>query len=342
MVYSTNNLRFPAYGRANQPQVAAGRPGQLWADGVEEIRKGRLYLLAGPDAEPDLLAGLGQRYYSSPRYDTIPALESAMVWSHQEHHGLRGEVLLAAVVYDLSLYVVSTPRADAYLYRSGQVTPLLATHSFRTVYRLTRGVAVHESGSDGLAGPADTGAGPQPDGGGTERYGPERLEDALVLHNTVNRLSFGDWVVFAPKCDLRVMEAAVRSGVRQGDLERAAGRVAAVLKKRAHVVAPVGVMAMRGLSPVPGEGLTPRPQPPLQQPIKPLAMPPPREGPSPIWIALIIATVAVAIAIWASRPQINVDDLTDLFTGMLTPSPTATLTTDADTTPPPVGEGTAP
>lgn len=299
MSYSTNNLRFPAYAQANQPRVSAERSCPFDVDPVLEARKGRLYLLSAPDAQPELLRGAAEHYYGRPSYDIVPGLEAALVWCHRREHGLQGEVLLAAVVHDLSLYVVGTDGAEAYLCRSGGVTPLLAFHSFRSEHAL--------------------GGRPEPDGEGAEGAG------LLVLRNTKSRLCFGDWAVLAPRVDTGTMHGILRGALRTGDPERAAQRVAAALRKRARVEGIAGVIAMPGLSAVPGVGFEPKPQPATPEPPGPPALPAPREGHSPIWIALLIATIAVAVTLWVKKPQINLKDLSGLVTWMLTPSPTLTV-----------------
>ena len=108
MIHSTtHHLRLPIYGQANQPQVAPQQGCPYCSDPVLEARKGRLYLLATPDTERDLLKRFALRYYGHPSYDIMPTLHEAMAFAHSDH-GLQGAIHVAVIVHDLSVYAVAT------------------------------------------------------------------------------------------------------------------------------------------------------------------------------------------------------------------------------------------
>jgi hypothetical protein len=88
----------------------------------------RLYLLSSRETDRNLLLAFARRYYGNASYDVVPTLCAAMGWAHGGEHGLEGRVLLAAVIHDLSLYLVSTVEGEAYVLRSDVVSVPLSQH----------------------------------------------------------------------------------------------------------------------------------------------------------------------------------------------------------------------
>lgn len=291
----TNDLRFPSFASGGR-----GIPDerQSWAEPVEELRKGRLYLVSSPEAGSDLLWRFARRYYDAPSYDIIPSLQQALVWAYEE--GTIGS-LLAAVVCDLSLYVVAPEGSEAYLWRWGEVTSLLAEHSFRTEHPLGETSQSDEE----TAAPATGGV--------------------LILRHTVSRLCLGDWVMLAPALDAQIARQALAQAVRQSSAEQAARKATAFLQRKGYANVSLGFLAMPGLLPVSGAALEPAPKQPTGQSPKPLAMPPPREQPSPIRVALIIAIVAIIFALLVGEPSLSTEYLSEAIKRMLTPRPTLTM-----------------
>ncbi len=144
--------------------------------------------------------------------------------------------------------------------------------------------------------------------------GPPGLEET-GFYAARRRLNIGDMVV------LTTREAAERLSWRVLQRTRGASASAAARAlSRAAGGAPVGLLLMPGLAPVPELGPVYGHQAaraPAQRPPRPYAS-------SPIWPALLLAAVAIGISLWIRRPALSRQTWTDLLVWMLTPVPTAT------------------
>lgn len=288
---TTHNLRLPIYGQANQPQVATQQGGPFCQDPVMEGRKGRLYLLATPDTDRDLLKRFALHYYGNTSYDIIPTLQSAMAFAHSDH-GLTGQIHVAVVVHDLSLHVVATDEGDVYQYRSGTVSHPLDEHSFRAELPIPGAHASRE--------PAG----------------------ALRVRSIKVRLTLGDSVVLGLRRMPSVVGRVLPRILRQSqDPTAVAARLSRVARGKVKEEVPFAVIMMPGLSPISGVGLTGSRRPPTSPsaPGQPLPAARPRGERSPIWIALLVAALAVAFSLWLTKPKIDTDALAEMFMQMLTP-----------------------
>ncbi len=305
---TTHNLRLPIYGQANQPPVAAQAGSPFCPDPVLEGRKGRLYLLATPDTDRDLLRRFALHYYNDTSFDIIPTLHAAMSFAHSDL-GLEGKIHVAVIVHDLSLYVVATDEGEVYQVRAGAVTHPLDEHSFRAALPIP-------------------GAHPKQEPAGV-----------LPVRSIKVRLMMGDSVVLGLRWMPAVIGRAIPRILRQSpDPTTVAGRLSRVARRKARAEAPFAVIMMPGLSPTSGAGLvTNRPQAAGRAPAQLAPVARPREGRSPIWIALIIAALAVAFSLWVTKPTIDPEEISNMFLQMLTPEASQTVpaegTPTADSTP---------
>ena len=287
---TTHNLRLPLYGQANQPQVATQPGCPFCHDPVTEGRKGRLYLLATPNTDRDLLKRFALHYYGQLSYDIIPTLHSAMAFAHSDH-GLTGHIHVAVIVHDLSLYVVATDEGDVYQYRSGAVSRPLDAHAFRTE----------------LPVPA-----PHPN---------QAPAGILPVRSVKTRLTMGDSVVLGLRRVPAAIDKAIPRILRQAeDPTAVAARLSRMARGKVKRDVPFAVIMMPGLSPISGVGLAgSRPRTPPRAQARPAPASRSRGERSPIWIALLIAGMAVAFSLWVTKPKISRDDISDMFMQMLTP-----------------------
>lgn len=298
MIHSTtHHLRLPIYGQANQPQVAAQQGCPYCSDPVLETRKGRLYLLATPDTERDLLKRVALHYYGHPSYDIIPTLHEAMAFAHSDH-GLRGTIHVAVIVHDLSMYAVATDEGELHQVRSGALSRPLDEHSFRTLLPVNR-----------------------------PRL-PDEEEPTVAVRSIKTRLTMGDSLVLGLRHLPTAVHKAIPKVLRQAqDPNAVAGRLSRLARRKAKAEAPFAVIMMPGLSPFSGVGLTAtRPVAPQPAIAKPAAAPRERGERSPIWLALAFATLAVAFSLWMTKPKIDPDAISEMFVQMLTVVPTETVT----------------
>jgi len=312
MIDSTaRNLRLPIYGQANLPPVSAQAGSPFCPDPVLEARKGRLYLLATPDADRDLLRRFALHYYHDPSFDIIPTLQKAMAFAHSDL-GLEGTVHVAVVVHDLSMYIVATDEGDVYQVRAGTVSHPLDEHSFRTE----------------LAIPAP--------------HGRQEPEGRLPVRSIKARLTMGDAVVLGLRLIPAVIGKAVPHILRQAqDPMVVAARLSRVARSKARIEAPYAVIMMPGLSSTSAAGLL-NSRPPTALPeAAPSRLPAlPRERHSAVRIAFAFAVLAVAFSLWVTKPRLDRDAISNMFLEMLTP--VATETPLVEGTPPPPQQQVAP
>lgn len=302
MIHSTtHHLRLPIYGQANQPQVAPQQGCPYCSDPVLEARKGRLYLLATPDTERDLLKRFALRYYGHPSYDIMPTLHEAMAFAHSDH-GLQGAIHVAVIVHDLSVYAVATDEGDVHQVRSGAVSRPLDEHSFTTRLPVDR--------------PCE----------------PDEEEATVTVRSIKARLTMGDSLVLALRQMPPAIGKAIPKVLRQAqDPTAVAGRLSRLALRKTKAEAPFAVIMMPGLSPFSGIGLTAsRPEAPQPAIPQPAAAPRERGERSPIWVALAFATVAIAFSVWMTKPTIDTDAISEMFTQMLTAVPTETVTPEPE------------
>jgi hypothetical protein len=290
----TTSQRLPAYGQANQAQVTAQKQScPFCADPVTAARKGRLYLLATPDAPRELLALFADRYYADLSFDFVPSLRAALAHAYVADHGYQGRILAALIVHELSMYAVATDEGEAYLMRADQIIRPLSEHA------MTCEVCV----------PVDD---------------DPQEQVPMCLRSVKCRLLWGDTIVLGPsRWDQLITRGLQQSSRHSGDPQTLASRLASKLRGRVKARHPFVVVAMPRLSPVARVGPIARPQrlnlPDPPPPVVP-AMPSRRER-SPIWLALAFAAVALAFSVWMRQPQISAGYLGEIVMTMLTPTP---------------------
>ena len=274
-------------GCANQSTEAAIPRIPESIDAALVMRKGRLYLLCAQEVQPTALAELCQSYYGNPSYDIIPTLRQALRSVHAHHAELRQGLPVALVIQGMELFVVATEQGVIWLRHLDEI---------REVFCPMKGRKKYQSWTLN-------------DGDGPPFYGGRW------------RLSAGDTVI------ITTQEANQKLGAQQlgrilrtrSAAQAAAHAIArAARKSRRHSV-PVSVISVAGFAPVPEPGAASVPT---------IAPPRPQKERSagrrsPIWVALLIGMLAVALALWLKKPVQSSQNLYDLLKSALLPTPTA-------------------
>ena len=276
------------FGRANQPEAGLTLP-EL-ADPALVARKGELHLLCSQGLDPSALARLREHYYSDTSFDPIPSLRSAFLATYAESDQARHKLPAALIIQGLELFAVGTENAAIWLVGHNKSRELLLPRRTRQAAR-------------------------PPAGEHAEQTEP-------TLYSAQWRLSAGDILVITTHEAAQKLSArTIRRIVRGRRSPRAAARAAVRLVRASrNKSVPVSVIYAPGLRPVPALGATkdrPTPQP-AHAGVRS------EREPSPIWPALVLAAVAVAITLWIKRPTLSREKLSHLLIRMLTPAPTAT------------------
>ncbi len=261
-------------------------------------RKGRLILLVTQEADRDALAWLCRAFYDSRSYDPIPTLVRCLAQLYRDRPGMAEILPLAIVLRGLELNMVGTDHAVVRLVRYGVVRDLFNAQAPKNGLR----VAMARQPTSPQIAP---------------------------LYSAQWRLVTGDALL------LTVQAVAERVG--PGALQRilkvggTPNRAAALLARLPRVPeeAPILVMRQGEFSPVPEmPGIKPpaEEQPPIPRPK--------RRGLSPIWVALLIAVVAIAGTFWATDLHLNIGELDDYLMMLFFPPAQATPTLEPTTAEP--------
>jgi hypothetical protein len=289
-VASEYTTHQPTCGRAHQAR------GEAWdtilareeTDVSVLARKGRLYLLCRLDAPPALRETVAEAYYTASSYDVLPSLSAALARGYDLLDDAHQKLPLAVVVEGLEVYAVGTEDAQLWGGRADALRMLLAP--------LAEG------------GPWPHGAVCRRSDGGPTLYGVRwRLlrDDVLVMTSRET----------APRLSRQKVELALRGR----DPAASAQSIARRAKAKGSPPPPVTVLQLGALQPVPEMGPIRRqtldPPPPKPRHSRP------RGEPSPIWIALLIAIVAVGVTFWFRPPSFGRTEAEALLEWFLTPVP---------------------
>jgi hypothetical protein len=251
-------------------------------------RKGRLYLLCRLDAPPALRETVAEAYYTASSYDVLPSLSAALALGYDLSDDAHQKLPLAVVVQGLEVYAVGTEDAQLWGGRADAIRMLLAPSA--------------------EGGPWPHGAVCRQSDGGPTLYGVRwRLlrDDVLVMTSRET----------APRLSRQKVESALRGRGPAASAQRVARRA----KAKGLPPPPVTVLQLGALQPVPEMG------PIRRQAIEPPPPKPrlsrPRGEPSPIWIALLIAIVAVGVTFWFRPPSFGRIEAEALLEWFLTPVP---------------------
>ncbi|MGI5917540.1 MAG: hypothetical protein ACOX9A_13945 [Anaerolineae bacterium] len=274
-------------------------------DPVLLARKGVLYFLSDPEVSPAILESICTSYYGDRCFDPIPCLKAALAAAYAEHPELCGQLPVAVVAQGLEISLVGTQEAAAWLIYHSGVRELLMPWKM------------------------------------AERY--PCSDEPVPLYSTQWRLSTGDTVVISTqRAAHRLTDATMTRALRKGSFDSAAEALSRAVNrghKEFHV--PLSMIHVPGFRPMPSF-TTPMQEAAMATQIPattPAPRKPPRQGVSPIILALAVSLIAVATTLWIKRPAINLDNLSDMVIGyMLTPvaSPTAEDSTAQAETPVPV------
>ena len=278
--------RQPLLGHANLSSSVDALLGET--DPFLLLRKGSLYLLCTPDADPALISMVHTAYYGDSSFDTLPSLRAALLTAYRADPDAPQNMPAALVMLGLEASVVSTREAAGWLVRFGG-----AKEAFLPGRRVR-------------ASKVPTASGQQP--------------AAADLATVQWRLSAGDTLALvALRVDedpsIRRVAYALHGNKSVQAMARSIARAARRGGRQPAIVA-----HMPGFSPVPEMGPVrkwPSPRPQKAGVLR-------ERGPSPIVPALLIAVVAVAAAIWLRRPELSTESLSKVVTWMLTPVPTVT------------------
>jgi len=294
MANPVDNPRFVVYGQANPSLTNLERPFPYSVDSVMKGRKGSLYVLGTPDTQSRAFVLLAEHYYANNDFDILPTLRSALADTYRHRDEYEGRILVAVVVHDLNMYVVSTQEGDVYLARSGTVSRPLQEYHVKTVLNI--GTSENDEDTD------------------------------LPVRSTKARLYHADCLVMGSSRAAVLTKKVLRHAVRHSrDPNDIAGRLAESARRTIKAQLPFAVILLPGLSPISGNALAPKPQHESDSPMIPAAVPPPREGVSPIWLALMVAIIALGATLWLVKPDISITELRDLVIARLTPTPTSDL-----------------
>lgn len=283
--HRSNRLVF---GRANQPEISLALPET--GDAALVARKGELHLLCSQGMDRSLLAQVHEQYYSDTSFDPIPSLRSALLAAYAESSEVRHKLLGALVLRELEIFAVGT--ADAAIW-------LVGYHESRELLPRREGRRV---------GP---------------HLGHESVEQAeTALHSVQWRLTAGDALVITTREAAQKLRARVFRRILRGRRSpRGAARTARRVARTSRIKSvPVSIVYTPGFSPVPELGALQRRRTPEPTHARVRS----EREPSPIWPALVLAVVAVAITFWIKRPSLSREDLSRFLVRMLTPAPTPT------------------
>jgi hypothetical protein len=275
----TINAQLPAYGQVNQTLGQDDGASLIDVSPVLYARKGRLFLFAAQRTEESILAEIYRRYYEHSCFDVLPTLSSALCYAYAQTPEARQALPVAMVVQGLSINVVAVrEEAVALLVRSNHVEDLLLPRSGARQIELPD--AARSLWSTGL-----------------ELFGNQR------------RLYVGDAVVFttrqvAKTLDARQLQRIVRDN---GAPQRVAQVIARAAERRGARRPPVSVVRIPGFSPIAEIG----PARKAAIPDMPSEVLRPEPETSPIWWALLIAVVAIGVALWFGKPDLEGEDLSE-------------------------------
>ncbi len=291
MANSVTKRNCPVYGQANPPLANREHPFPFDVDPVMEGRKGSLYILGTPDVQSRPFVLLAEHYYANNDFDFLPTLRAAFAHTYRHRDEYEGRVLLAVVVHELNLYAVSAQDAEVYLARSGTVSRPLQEYEIKT----TLNIGTDESGEP----------------------------ITLQVRSTKARLYNGDCLAMGSNRAAVLTKKVLRQSVRHSqDPNDIAARLAHAAARSIRAQLPFGVILFPGLSPIAASAFAPKPQYESDASAIPAAMPPPREGISPVWLALVVAIVAIGATLWMVKPDISMAELRDRLVSRLTPTPT--------------------
>jgi len=283
-----------------QTNCAASDPAdQLGISQALLERKGMLYVVARPDTPSDVLSSIRTAYYSSPLYDVGRLLAEILAdaYGRSIHAVLPG----AVVVLGADVYLVGSP---------GMVAWITRFEGVQCVFDVRRRIGL----------PAEL------------RLRPSYAVD-WELHQSHWRLTTGDSLVVlaSEDCDLsdeQVLRLAMRHGTVQA-LAEAVSRAAQGAEQHRDTVL---VFRARGFTPMPAFPS----EPPARQAGQPRSMSDEwakRRGVSPIWIALLVAALALAMTVHFVGTESAMSALRDYVRIAFGPEPTATPTLEPTPTP---------
>lgn len=264
-------------------------------------RKGLLRMLALPGLAVETAERLAAAYYSSPRFDVGRSLADVLAAAYDADPALSSALGGAIVVLDMDIYIVATP---------GVVAWIAGYESIQRAFDVTRRVGL----------PAELGKRPS--------YAVD-----WEIHVAHWRLTAGDVLVAVvgdmddPLPDERVARLAGRHGSLQSLAEAVAKAVIRADRSEAGAL----VCAAGGFAPVPDSpGDTPAPTR-ISRPIEDNWAP--RRGISPIWMALILAILAIMGAVQLTGPDATLAALNEYLQMAFGPDPTPTATPEPTATP---------
>ena len=275
----TINAQLPAYGQVNQTLGQEDGASLVPISPVMYARKGRLYLFGAQRTDESVLAEVYRRYYDDSCFDVLPTLSSALCYAYAQTPEARQALPVAMVVQGLSINVVAVrEEAVALLIRSSHVEDLLLPRSGARLLKLSD--ATRNLWSTGL-----------------ELFGNQR------------RLYVGDAVVFttrqvAKTLDARQLQRIVRDN---GAPHRVAQAIARAAERRGSRRPPVSVVRIPGFSPIAEIG----PANKAAIPEMPSEVLRPARETSPIWWALLVAVIAIGVALWFGKPNLEGEDLSE-------------------------------
>jgi len=258
------------WGRANQLGEESIDPFSVGIEPSLFSRKGYLCLVCRSDAKPELPLAVMRHYYESASFDIVPSLCAALIRAFGEWPDAREQLPLAVVTQGLELQAVGSENAVIWLMRSGQV---------REIFRPLSGPKPWSMRLDAI--------------------------ESVGLYAMQWRLATGDALVLTTQDALTYLtrKRARRILAKGGSAVRTAAAIARAARRPASAIfrvgagqppPPVTVMRTRGYSAVPE--LTGSGGAPSTRPIEPAPDAP--RGRSPIWPALGIAVLSIALAFW--------------------------------------------
>ncbi len=287
---SEHTMHQPACGRAHQAR------GEAWetilareeTDASVLARKGRLYLLCRLDAPPSLRETVADAYYTASSYDVLPSLSAALAQGYGASEDAHQKLPLAVVVQGLDVYAVGSEAARLWGGHAHEIRELLAPSAEGGLW--PKGAICWQN------------------------------QECPTLYGVRWRLWRDDVLIMTTQeAATRLSRHKIESALRGRDPAAAAQSIARRAKSRGSAPQPVTVLQLGGLQPVPEMGpirrQTPEPVPPK------LRHPRPRGEPSPIWIALLIAVVAVGVTFWFKPPSFSRTQAEALIEWFLTPVP---------------------
>lgn len=281
----------PLFGETRHPEGSTSSAFCPADDASLAARKGFLYVLATQDALADVVATLARAYYDSNSFDLLPNLADALNLAHHGCFGSQDTVPLALVVHELTLYAAGTMDGALWLVRGDEVASV----------DLTRGATFGDAEVRGIGSV------------GAKCHAVERrlqIGDTLVA--TTRRALSG----VAPSALGRVVHSGASLGAMAGIIARMGRGVA----DGEAVEPPVLVLRVPGFEPVPDIGPTKRLEPP--RPFEQRMRPPIAR--SPVWVALVLAVLAVGSVLVAKHPVITPKVFTDYVMWLLTPAANST------------------